>query len=116
MPRKPKTTLELAARAICFALASMVAGPSNADDGGLKEFCAKISEVAEFVMLRRQEGYPLVTQLDDLGATDPLVHELILDAYAQSRGQTEEYRLQAIEDFRDRWAYICYAVERPRPS
>ena len=74
------------------------------------ELCTAIGDAAENVMTTRQNGVPLSQVLE--AATQPdmpsFAPVMVLKAYEKPLYNTEQYRLQAISDYREVWEMACY--------
>jgi len=89
---------------IAITLASTAA---LAEDNSL---CPKIGEVAETIMRGRQNGVAMSTMMNMADDNDVkgLVQSLIKMAFETPRYSSQEYRLEAEQDFRAKVEGICY--------
>lgn len=87
-------------------LALLVAStvPAWADDG---DPCVAQSSLAAQIMEAHQVGVPL-TQLMEVLAENELGRIMARAAYSSPRYSSPSVRQQAIDDFRDRMALLCY--------
>lgn len=82
-----------------FAL--VLAGPARAEESD----CARLARFAGTIMELHQNRVPLA---DVLALTDdPILTEIVLDAYDSIRFSTEGAQQRAVSDFRDRWHLAC---------
>lgn len=99
-----KNKVLLAMVTIAIAFAPTVA---LAEDNSL---CPKIGEVAETIMRGRQNGVAMSTMMNIAEDNDVkgLVQSLIKMAFETPRYSSQEYQLEAEQDFRAKIEGICY--------
>ena len=88
--------------AVAFPLAT------TAEDVSDDELCGRVSRAAEFVMEMRQEGRSLSDIMTGFASDNPLLREMVLEAWATDPYVTEQGKQRAIARFRDDWTLHCY--------
>lgn len=83
-----------------FTLLVVLATPAFGQD-----WCKLLANVAETIMLCRQEGVPM-EQVMDATAIVAFV-EVVIDAYDRPRFSTDELQRKAVSDFRDFYYLEC---------
>lgn len=98
-----------------LSVAAMIAAaavPASSAQNVKDEFCESLSQAAESIMKRRQEGVSMVTQMKLTEKMQPevrdLTRSLITEAYSKPRYSTPSNQQRASEDFRDEFAVACY--------
>ena len=71
--------------------------------------CALVGQLAESVMLNRQAGLPMSTQLTTIVTPESpaLIQNIIVLAYEQPRFHTPANQRRAVEDFRNDTEAAC---------
>lgn len=69
--------------------------------------CVVLSDLAEQIMENRQGGVPL-SDMMRISGDNEMIRTMVLEAYNQPRFNTSSYQLEAIQDFSDSIALICY--------
>lgn len=105
-------------RSIAFAIAAMISshGPVAAGDGkkqlSLPEYCRLVARTSKSIMELRQEGV-LLSRLEEEFPQDPLVQEIIKEAYLAPWRYTEEGRAREVSSFVGVWLDRCYQRKLP---
>ena len=85
--------------------ACLPAVSARAESGGS---CEGDAVIAGMIMGHRQRsGYDINEMMMRLG-TDPVLREVILDAYSQPLMQTRETRQLMIDEFVNKWSLACH--------
>lgn len=78
----------------------------------LDRLCGSMGDFAEAVMARRQEGVVMsalrAAVLDPASPYYDAMSSVIIEAYGKPRYSTEEYRAEAITNFRNDTELTCY--------
>lgn len=90
-------------KTLTFVAAMLVATPVVSQE----DPCVVLSELAAQIMQNRQGGVPLSDMMRIAGDNE-MVRAMVLEAYNQPRFNTSSYQLEAIQDFSDSIAFICY--------
>ena len=74
------------------------------------EFCGKISNLAETVMMKRQDGISMKAMMEVVikqgGPTD-MMKSMVIDAYKQPRMHVAENAHRIVVDFKNTWYMMC---------
>lgn len=94
---------KIALAVICLAI--LAPQPSHANE----KVCILMSQAAERIMARRQDGTPLSDVLNTVkdSALSAFIKALAVHAYGTPRYHTPEYQQRAIDDFRDNILVTC---------
>ena len=94
------------ATALCAALGV----PAQAEKNLQAENCASLAELAEALMMARQEGVALAVALQ-IAASDPAIREVVESmarmAWSENRWNSPDTQRRAVSDFRDRMHLLC---------
>lgn len=71
------------------------------------ELCTALSELAETIMTKRQEGFAMTTVMAAMEG-HPVATGMVVMAYEEPRFYTPQMVAAAIEDFRDVAAVSCF--------
>lgn len=88
------------------------AASGSADIKAWEEFCVTYASKGKSIMLKRQEGVPMIRQvaLAD-GNTNPLVRgalrAMITEAYKSPRFESPEYQRKSAQDYEDQLYRAC---------
>jgi hypothetical protein len=88
---------------IAIALTLLISSSVHAGD---YEFCKVVEGFAEQVMLTRQAG---VAASEAYSATqdNKLMSSMVKVAYKRPAYDTEQFRQQAVDEFKDEWFVLC---------
>lgn len=77
--------------------------------------CEGVGDLAEAVMMHRQNGTPMSTLMaiaEQNGEAGEGLAEIILEAYREPRMSVPDNQRRMVEDFRNEIEAICYSVTR----
>jgi len=89
-------------------LAAFIAPLANADKG---ISCEQFSELAESIMVFRQEGSSIVEAMKIAGENEG-IRSIVISAYKKNQYQTDEYRKRAITDFGNEYYLVCVEARK----
>ena len=84
------------------------AAPATQED--LDKLCVSYGNAAESLMQARQEGVALSTLLSPLTGNPAakMMRPLVIDAFTVPRYNTDEFKKQAVIDFRAKAELVCF--------
>ena len=77
-----------------------------AEPAPMSKYCPKIAELANAVMVARQNGSPM-REIMEIAEGEPIMVSMITEAYGHSAYSTQEYQDRAIQEFEDQWYLRC---------
>ena len=77
-----------------------------AEPAPMSKYCPKIAELANGVMVARQNGSPMREVMALADGNDVMV-SMVTEAYGQSVYRTPDIRERVIQDFEDTWYLRC---------
>lgn len=97
--------------ALAFTAAALLASPAAAEPGSI-EFCSMVSEIAQNVMVARQDGLPMHLFANHLGSSldgADLTFGLALmeAAYDEPLYSSDAYKVSAANEFANEMFRIC---------
>ena len=98
---------------VCFIIAVNTNTVNAEEKAQWRDLCAEVSEIAETIMERRQEGVSMQKMMDIIaygtgskGATN-ITETLIMKAYEIPRYRVKDNRERAVQEFKNRWYLAC---------
>ena len=96
-------------------LAVAIHAPAMAQDADQPVTCADMGNLAESIMVARQNGIPIsqlvviIDAAEDSPGANRLYRSIVLEAYERPRFMSASSRTRSIEDFRNDIETFCFA-------
>ncbi len=90
---------------LLMALTTSALAAEPAPMPSMTEVCSQIANTARITMKARQVGVSMRSSMEL--TTEPMIIDIITDAYGHPAYSTQEYQDKAIQDFEDHWYLRC---------
>lgn len=98
-----------------FLIGALLFTPIVSNSKTNKMNCSDIHEVATNIMKGRQSGIDITKFADIVAETNGeggVMELLLMDAYEQPKFSSQEYQLDAIKEFANKWYVACYKANK----
>lgn len=90
---------------VTLALSTSAFASKPAPMSAMTQVCSQIANTARITMTARQAGVSMRSSMEL--TTEPIIIDIITEAYGHPAYATQKYQDKAIQDFEDKWYLQC---------